>query len=84
MVASSTKGRATVKLFDGRTLEGVDVSYVRAPKGAFVEVFGGLALSVLTDKEARRRRAAWRDVMDGAKINKASEEETPKSLRSDA
>jgi len=52
-------GKARVAFFDGRTLDGVDVSMVKARKGAYVEVFGSLALSILGQAEAKRRREAW-------------------------
>ena len=61
MVALS-KGKAKVEFFDGKELDGVDVSVVRAEGGAFVEVFGNLALSVLTTAEVRRRKAAWKEI----------------------
>jgi len=54
-----SEGRARVEFFDGRTLDGVDVSMVRARRGDFVEVFGNLALSVLTPAEARSKKKAW-------------------------
>ena len=57
-----SEGRARVEFFDGRTLDGVDVSMVRARRGDFVEVFGNLALSVLTPAEARSKKKAWAEV----------------------
>jgi len=57
-----SEGRARVDFFDGRTLDGVDVSMVRARRGDFVEVFGNLALSVLTPAEARSKKKAWAEV----------------------
>ncbi len=63
---SVSKGRARVEFFDGRALDDVDVSVVKAGKGEFVEVFGNLALSVLTPSEARVRRKAWGDVRKAA------------------
>lgn len=62
--ASSGKGR--VKFFDGRSLDRVDLSVSGAKVGAYVEVFGDLALSVLTEAEARARRKEWRAVMRAA------------------
>jgi hydrogenase maturation factor len=55
-------GKGRVEFFDGRTLEGVVLSVARAEAGDYVEVFGDLALSVLSPDEARRRRSAWREV----------------------
>jgi hydrogenase maturation factor len=57
-----SEGKARVEFFDGRSLDGVDVSMVRARKGDFVEVFGNLALSILTPAEARVKRKAWAEV----------------------
>jgi hydrogenase maturation factor len=58
-VVSASKGRARVDFFDGRALDDVDVSVVGAKKGEFVEVFGNLALSVLSPSEARSKKKAW-------------------------
>ena len=52
-------GKARVAFFDGRSLDGVDVSVVSAHRGAYVEVFGNLALSILGQSEAKERRKAW-------------------------
>jgi len=60
-----SEGKALVEFFDGRSLDGVDVSMVRAREGDFVEVFGNLALSLLTPAEARSKKKAW------AVVNKA-------------
>ena len=65
-VISSLKGRASVEFFDGRSLDGVDVSLVEAAPGDFVEVFGNLALSVVSPSDAKRRRAAWKEVREAA------------------
>jgi hydrogenase maturation factor len=61
-VLGAAKGRATVEFFDGRTLGEVDLSVVGAKEGDFVEVFGNLALSILTQSEARSRKRAWAEV----------------------
>jgi hydrogenase maturation factor len=63
---SVSKGRARVEFFDGKTLDDVDVSVVSAKKGEFVEVFGNLALSVLSASDARARKRAWGDVRKAA------------------
>lgn len=67
-VAAESQGRALVEFFDGRSLDGVDVSVAGAKRGDFVEVFGDLALSVITPREAERRRAAWREVREAAML----------------
>jgi len=61
-VVSAAEGRARVEFFDGRALDDVDVSMVGARKGEFVEVFGNLALSVLSASEARSKKKAWEEV----------------------
>jgi len=61
-VVSTSRGSARVEFFDGRALDDVDVSVVDAKKGAFVEVFGNLALGVLSPAEAKRRKQAWAEV----------------------
>jgi hydrogenase maturation factor len=59
-------GKGTVEFFDGKTAAGVDVSLVRAASGAYVEVFGDLALSVLSQSEARKRKSAWVEIRRAA------------------
>jgi hydrogenase maturation factor len=65
-VTSASQGRASVDFFDGRALDGVDVSMVTATRGDFVEVFGNLALSVITPSDAKKRRAAWKEIREAA------------------
>jgi hydrogenase maturation factor len=66
-VLSVSQGRAEVEFFDGKDVGDVDASLVGAvKKGVFVEVFGSLALSVLSTSEARRRRALWNEVRKAA------------------
>jgi hydrogenase maturation factor len=68
-VTSVSKGQAVVRFFDGRELDEIDVSVVRGAKvGSFVEVFGNMALSLLSSAEARRRREAWDEVMRAAAL----------------
>ena len=59
---SVSHGRARVEFFDGRALDDVDVTLVDAKKGQFVEVFGNMALSLLTPAEARSKKQAWAEV----------------------
>ncbi len=61
-VAYVTGGRARVEFFDGRSLDDVDLSLVRAKKGEYVEVFGNMALTILTTSEARAKRKAWAEI----------------------
>lgn len=63
---SASRGRARVEFFDGRALDDVDLCVVNAQKGDFVEVFGNLALSVLTPSEARGKKKAWAEVRKAA------------------
>ncbi|HYC11810.1 MAG TPA: HypC/HybG/HupF family hydrogenase formation chaperone [Nitrososphaerales archaeon] len=66
-VLSAGKGRAQVEFFGAGDLGDVDVSVVGGvTEGAFVEVFGDLALSVLSPAEARRRKAVWDEVRKAA------------------
>jgi hydrogenase maturation factor len=66
-VLSVSKGRAEVEFFGADDVGDVDVSVVSGvAKGAFVEVFGDLALSVLSAAEARRRKAVWEEVRKAA------------------
>ncbi|HUI23405.1 MAG TPA: HypC/HybG/HupF family hydrogenase formation chaperone [Nitrososphaerales archaeon] len=65
-VISASRGRARVEFFDGRALDDVDLCVVNAQKGDFVEVFGNLALSVLTPSEARGKKKAWAEVRKAA------------------
>jgi hydrogenase maturation factor len=59
---SVSDGKARVEFFDGRALDDVDVSLVKATPGEYVEVFGNLALAKLSRAEARSRREAWAEV----------------------
>jgi hydrogenase maturation factor len=61
-VEGVSEGKARVAFFDGRALDGVDVSVISARKGTYVEVFGNLALSTLGQAEARQRREAWETI----------------------
>ena len=63
MTVTVSGRRATVEFFDGRSLDDVDLSVVKARTGDYVEVFGNLALSVLTPSQARSRKRAWADVV---------------------
>jgi hydrogenase maturation factor len=65
-VVEASSGRGRVDFFDGRSLDDVDLSVVGAKKGAYVEVFGNMALSVLSETEARNRRNAWKTVRRAA------------------
>jgi hydrogenase maturation factor len=65
-VEAVSDGKARVAFFDGRTLDLVDVSVVSARKGAYVEVFGNLALSILGQAEAKQRREAWETIKKAA------------------
>jgi len=73
-VVAASKGRARVEFFDGRALDDVDLSVVDAQKGDFVEVFGNLALSILSASEARRRRKVW------SEVRKAAMQASPEAL----
>jgi hydrogenase maturation factor len=65
-VMTTSQWRASVDFFDGRALDGVDISMVAAARGDFVEVFGNLALSVITPSDAKKRRAAWKEIREAA------------------
>jgi hydrogenase maturation factor len=65
-VVDASDGRGKVEFFDGRSLGDVDLSVVGAKKGDYVEVFGNLALSVLTSVEARNKRKVWTAVRKAA------------------
>lgn len=66
-VLSVSEGKAEVEFFDENALGEVDVSVVGgAPKGAYLEVYGNLALSILSAAEARRRKVVWKEVRKAA------------------
>jgi hydrogenase maturation factor len=65
-VVAAEGERGKVEFFDGRVLDGVDLGVAGAKQGNFVEVFGNLALTVLPPSEARRRKAAWKEVRAAA------------------
>jgi hydrogenase maturation factor len=59
------QSHATVRFFDGGSSPDVDISVVGAEKGSYVEVYGNLALSLLTAGQARARMTAWDAVRKG-------------------
>lgn len=61
-VVSTGGKKAQIRFFDRRTSSDVDLSVTPARKGAYVEVFGNVAPSVLNRAEARRREAAWQQI----------------------
>lgn len=63
-VLATRQGKAEVEFFDGRKGEDVDVSIVPAAKGAYVEVFGNVALSTLSHDEAKKRKAMWMEIRE--------------------
>ena len=63
---SVSEGKARVEFFDGRALDDVDISVVNVKQGEYVEVFGNMALSVLSPSEARARRKIWTEVRKAA------------------
>jgi hydrogenase maturation factor len=65
-VVEASHGRGRVDFFDGRSLDDVDLSVVGAEEGAYVEVFGNMALSVLSPGEAKKKRRAWTAVRRAA------------------
>lgn len=66
-VLTASGGMAKVEFFDRKALADVDVSMVGgAKKGAYLEVYGNLALSILSAVEAKRREAAWKEVRKAA------------------
>jgi hydrogenase maturation factor len=68
-IIETSKKSAQVEFFDGRTLDGIDISLLAAKPGSYVEVFGNLALSVLSEADARRRRSLWKAVTKAAGAN---------------
>ena len=63
----STRGKkARIQFFDGRTSDEVDISVSPARRGSYVEIFGSVALSVLSPTEARRREAVWQQIKKAA------------------
>ncbi len=67
-VTRVSEGKARVEFFDGRALDGVDLSVVKANVGDHLEVFGNLALSVLTPAQARSRKRAWAEIAKAASL----------------
>ena len=71
-VLSVAEGKVEVEFFDGKESGDVDASLLQGvKKGAFVEVFGNLALSLLSVAEAKRRKALWKEVMKAAAVGYA-------------
>ena len=65
-VLSVADSSATIRFLDGRVTDGVDISVVGAQEGAYVEVMGNFALSVLTKEQLRERKAAWALIQQAA------------------
>ena len=65
-VVEASSGRGTVKFFDGGTSDDIDLTMAKAGRGAYVEVFGNLALSVLSTSDAKLRRKEWTAVRKAA------------------
>jgi hydrogenase maturation factor len=65
-VVGLSDGMATVEFFDGGCLGGVDLGVAGGKVGSYVEVFGNLALSVLSASEVRNRRRIWSEVREAA------------------
>lgn len=61
-VVEVSKENTLVEFFDGRSSDGIDISLVDARLGSYVEVFGNLALSVLSEADARKRKTAWKAI----------------------
>jgi hydrogenase maturation factor len=77
-VISASKGMAEVEFFDGRSLGKVDVSMVKGTgKGTYVEVFGNLALSIITPSDAKKRMAAWKEIREAAIVTLPKREMVP-------
>jgi len=76
-VLATSKGKAEVEFFDGRTSEGIDLSIVPAGKGAYVEVFGNVVLSTLSPSEARHRKAMWNEIRMA--LRKEARQEVPEA-----
>jgi hydrogenase maturation factor len=58
-VIALSKDMARVQFFDNTTLDGVNVSMVKAKQGTYLEVYANVALSVLSTKEAASRKKDW-------------------------
>ncbi len=55
---------ATVRLLgDGKIVEDVDVSMIKAKLNSFVEVYANLALRKLSTAEAEERSQVWVEIM---------------------
>jgi len=68
-VLTVSEGTATVRFFDGRESESVDISFLRGVKrGTYVEVYGNLALSILSVLEAKSKLKAWEEVRKAAML----------------
>ena len=69
-VLAASGETAKVEFFDRKSHATVDISMVkRARAGAYLEVYGNLALSVLSAAEASRRKAAWREIRKAAMMS---------------
>jgi hydrogenase maturation factor len=76
-VISASEGMAEVEFFDGRALGKVDVSMVNgANRGAYLEIFGNLALSIITPADAKKRKAAWKEIREAAIVTLPRRERT--------
>ncbi len=58
-VIALSKDKARVQFFDNTTLDGVNISMVKAEKGSYLEIYANVALSTLSAKEATSRKKDW-------------------------
>ena len=64
-VLSIDKTRAEIQLLgDDRIVEEVDISMIAAKIDSYVEVFANIALSVISTRDAMKRKKMWVAVMN--------------------
>ena len=64
-VLSIDKTRAEIQLLgDDRIVEDIDISMIAAKIDSYVEVFANIALSVISTRDAMKRKKMWVAVMN--------------------
>ena len=64
-IVSTNKSKAKVQLLgDERIVDDIDISMINAKIDSYVEVFANIAISVITTREALRRKKMWIEVMN--------------------
>ncbi|HXQ92388.1 MAG TPA: HypC/HybG/HupF family hydrogenase formation chaperone [Nitrososphaerales archaeon] len=64
-VLSTNKTKAKVQLLgDDRIVDDIDITMISAKVDSYIEVFSNIALSVISPREAMKRKKMWVAIMN--------------------